>query len=214
MTPITISLISDTATPAIKALAAGLTPARLAERVGPALQTLTRDHLAALGPNKQDYPTTRFYEKFADQTRWLPAEYGLVIQILPAIVNGRVVGLGLRVFGGTITPQTVDRLAVPISPISYGHVPSDFPNLFLVKTATGAYLCQDQTLHKLPNGRRAGFGSLGGNAGRRNKTADALVFLFVLKSSVTQEGNRDVLPSNEEYQTTAINRLKSAGGAN
>lgn len=205
-----IRVVSDTATPALRAELAQLTPERFAGRVGPKVAELTELHLAALGGNVKGYPSTRFYEKFARNVRWLPQANGVVVGILPALVNGRQVGLRQRVFGGTITPQTVQFLAIPISPISYGHVPSDFPGLFLLKTVRGAYLCQrgemilEKTGHTII-GRR-----LGGNAGRRVKTD--LSFLFKLVRSVTQEGDRNVLPSDDEILTTALNA--AVGGAN
>ena len=199
----TIKVVSDDATPALRELMESLTPARFAGRVGPRLQELTETHLAALGPNSKGYPSTGFYEKFARNVRWLPQPNGVAVAILPAVINGRQVGLGLRVFGGTITPQTVDMLAIPISPVSYGHVPSDFPGLFLLKTAKGAYLVQrgDQISEKTGRPLRAGRG-MGGNAGRR--IAADLVFLFKLMASVTQAGDREVLPSDDELIETAM----------
>jgi len=198
-----IRIVNDTATPALREFMAGMTPERFAGRVGPKVQELVEVHLAALGPNSKGYPSTGFYEKFARNVRWTPDARGVLIGILPAIVNGRQVGLALRVFGGTITAQTVDMLAIPISPVSYGHVPSDFPNLFLLKTVKGAYLCQrgQQVSEKTGRMIHAGRGQ-GGNAGRR--VAADLVFLFKLQASVTQEGDLDVLPSDDAILGTAL----------
>ena len=198
---VTISLVSDTATPALREMMEQLTPARFAGRVGPKLAELTETHLAAMGSNVKGYPSTGFYEKFARNVRWLPQPTGVAVAILPAIINGRQAGLGLRVFGGTITPQTAKMLAIPISPVSYGHVPSDFPNLFLLKTVKGAYLCQHGEAMAGAKGQTKIARGQGGNVGRRLK-AD-LIFLFKLAASVTQDGNRDVLPSDEELLETA-----------
>ena len=204
MNAYSVNIVSDTATPALRQLAAGYTPARLAARIGPPLQKLTMQHLAGLGPNAKGYPSTRFYEKFARNVRWLPAPYGVDIAILPAVINGRTVGLGLRVFGGTITAQTVDFLSIPINPVSYGHVPSDFPGLFCLKLPTGAYLVQRGEVEGPGlKTRRIGKGAgQGGNVGRRLRAS--LLFLFKLVRSVDQAGNREVLPSEEAYQSTAI----------
>jgi hypothetical protein len=210
---VSIRIVSDTATPALREQMAELTPERFAARVGPKVAELTETHLAGLGGNVKGYPSTRFYEKFARNVRWLPQPNGVAVTILPAVVNGRQVGLGLRVFGGTITPQTVDRLAIPISPISYGHVPSDFPNLFLLKTVRGAYLCQRAEAISEKTGHTVIGHRLGGNAGRRIRTD--ISFLFKLVRSVTQAGNRDVLPGDEQYLTTALSAvLGPAGGDN
>lgn len=200
-TGISIRIVSDDATPALRELMESLTPARFAGRVGPKLAELTETHLAALGPNVKGYPSTGFYEKFARNVRWLPQTNGVAVAILPAVINGRQAGLGLRVFGGTITPQTAKMLAIPISPVSYGHVPSDFPGLFLLKTPTGAYLCQRGEDLAAAKGKTRIARGLGGNVGRRLRAG--LNFLFKLVASVTQDGNRDVLPSDDELLETA-----------
>lgn len=209
MIGVTYQIVSDKATPALRELIESYTPARFAARVGPKLQQLTEEHLAALGPNVKGYPSTRFWEKFARNVRWIPREDGVAIAILPAIVNGRQVGLRQSVFGGTIVPQSVSMLAIPISPVSYGHVPSDFPNLFLLKTVKGAFLCQHGEEISGKTGRVIGRRGLGGHVGRRIRAN--INFLFKLTASVTQTGNRNVLPGDDEYMQGAI---AAAGGAN
>ncbi len=209
MIGVAVKVVFDSANPALREKIDSLTPARLAGRVGPAAQRLTIEHLAALGPNAKGYPSTRFYEKFARNVRWIPEANGVSVAILPAIINGRQVGLGLRVFGGTITAQTVKMLAIPLSPVSYGHVPSDFPNLFLIKTVKGAYLVQRGEEISSKTNRVIGTRKLGGNAGRRIRAE--LNFLFKLQASVTQEGNRDVLPSAQDYFVTAAHAVLEGG---
>ena len=202
-----ISIVKDTATPAVRSLLRGLTPERLAARLGPPLEKLTKDHLAALGPNKNNWPTTHFYKKYAPNVKWFPRPDGVCIAIPPAIIHGREAGLGLRVYGGMIAPRRVSMLAIPISPVSYGHVPGDFPGLFLLKTLKGAYLCQKAEYEGPGIKRQKGVkrGLLGGNSGRRLKAE--INFLFKLQASVTQAGDRDVLPSDDEYQAAAIKAL-------
>ena len=204
-TPIDIKVISDTASPALAELLAKYTPARAAARVGPPLQKLFMTHLAALGGNSRGWPTTRFYEKFARNVRWLPMANGVTIAILPAVVNGRTVGLAQRVYGGTITPQTAKALAIPISPVSYGRVPSDFTGLFLLKTPKGAYLVQSGEQISEQTGRTVGLRKGGGNAGRRIRAS--LNFLFKLVASVTQDPDPDVLPTQTEINETALAAL-------
>ena len=204
-TPVDIKVISDTASPALAELLAKYTPARAAARVGPPLQKLFMTHLAALGGNSRGWPTTRFYEKFARNVRWLPMANGVTIAILPAVVNGRTVGLAQRVYGGTITPQTAKALAIPISPVSYGRVPSDFTGLFLLKTPKGAYLVQSGEQISEQTGRTVGLRKGGGNAGRRIRAS--LNFLFKLVASVTQDPDPDVLPSQQEINETALAAL-------
>jgi len=206
----TIKIISDTATGALSEAMAGFAPARLAGRIGPKLQTLFTDHLRALGPNKQGYPTTHFWEKFARNVRWEAEENGVTVVIPPATVQGRQVGLRQAVFGGPIDPQNVRFLTIPISPTSYGHLPKDFPGLFVVRTTDGAFLCQrsdDAAAQKAS--RTAGQRGQGGTAG--SQPQPELIFLFKLRTSVMQAGNIKVLPSDEDILQTAV---AAAGGAN
>lgn len=199
---VAIRVQSDTATPALRDMLAGLTPARVAARIGPPLQTLTMEHLAGLGSNVKGWPSTGFYEKFARNVRWMPDAGGVAIAILPAVIQGRVVGLRLRVFGGTIQPTTVQMLAIPISPVSYSKVPSDFSDLFLLRTARGAYLCQRGQQISEKTGRVIGRLGSGGRAGY--KLHAEIRFLFKLQASVTQAGNRAVLPSDDDLLVAAM----------
>lgn len=204
MTNVSI-IIDDRFTPELERKKKWLTPAEYAGRVGPALQSLVEQHLAKLGANKKGWPSTRFYEKFARNVRWAPLPNGVAVTILPAIVNGRQVGIRQRVFGGTISPVTAKALAIPISPVSYGHVPSDFPSLFMLKTPKGAYLCQigEAVNQKTKTQKMGRLGkSYGGNATRRVQAR--LNFLFKLQFKVAQMGDRDVLPSEEQILDAAL----------
>jgi len=196
-----VQLISDTATPALVDMMLRMSLPELQRRVGPACRLLTETHLAALGPNSRGWPTTRFYEKFARNVRHIPAPSGVVIEILPAQVNGRVVGLKFRYFGGTILPVNVTMLAIPISPVSYGKIPGDFQNLFLLKTSKGAYLVQAG--EKINSQGRMSRVPRGTGRNEKRRIRASLNFLFKLMSSVTQEGDPEILPDNEEYTATA-----------
>jgi|GEM_PF-5881996 len=207
MNEVSIRIASDTATPELQRWIGELGVARFHGRVNDDLVQVTMVHLKQLGGNVRGYPSTGFYEKFARGVLCIPTENGVAVVIPPQIIQGRVVGLGMRVFGGTITPQTVKMLAIPISPVSYGHVPGEFPNLFLLKTVKGDYLCQrgEEVSDKTGRIRQVGKSGLKGNVGRRINSN--LVFLFKLVSSVTQDGNRDVLPSDEKLLQTAIDAV-------
>jgi hypothetical protein len=207
---LTIKTVYDTATGALSEAVAGFTPARLAGRIGPKLQTMFQEHLRALGSNRQGYPSTHFWEKFARNVRWEAEQNGVTVIIPPATVQGRQVGLRQAVFGGPIYPQNARFLTIPISPISYGHLPEDFPGLFVVRTTDGAFLCQrsdDAAAQKVP--RVAGQRGQGGTAG--SQPQPQLIFLFRLRSEVSQTGNLKVMPADEDILQTA---LAAAGGAN
>ena len=194
---ISIKITKDTATPALAELAASLTPARLAARVGPAVQNLVEEWLASLGPNKQGYPSTGFYEKFARNVRWTPQENGVIVGILPVVIHGRTVSLRQRLKGGPIAPVIAKALSIPMCAEAYGHVPSDFPEAFLIHTPKGMYLVQYES---------------GKRKAESGKQRAPLKFLFVLKLSVLQEGDRNVLPPDQLIMDTALKAI--AGGEN
>jgi hypothetical protein len=82
-------------------------------------------------------------------------------------------GMRQRYQGGTIKPVNAESLAFPINEDAYGKVPSDFPDLFRIK---GKPLLA-RTIGKGKNAR--------------------LQVLFRLSKGVTQEGDRNVIPSRE-----------------
>jgi hypothetical protein len=198
-----VKVISDTATPALREQMEKLKPSRLQRLVGPACRELTETHMASLGTNKRGWPSSGFYEKFARNVRWLPDQQGVAVVILPAMVNGREVSFKQRYYGGPITPQIAQALAIPISPVSYGKVPSDFRGLFLMKTSKGAYLVQSGTEISGKTGRviQRNRKGLGGHNGRRQRAT--LNFLFKLSGGVNQKGDKSTLPRDEQYTATA-----------
>jgi len=208
---ISVFIEKDEVTPALKGMTASLSPERLAARIGPAVQDLVEKHLAGLGPNKEGWPSTGFYEKFARNVRWGPQPDGVFVGILPVIIKGRWVGLRQRVFGGDIKPVYAKALAIPISPVSYGHWPSEFPGLFMIKTPKGAYLVQyGSGVNATGEPSRKGAKAQGGNYQRRQKAA--INFLFKLSFGVSQEGDREVLPSDQKILDTAMKAITDDKG--
>jgi hypothetical protein len=194
--------VADAATPAVERLAKNLTSQRLAAAVGPACARVVQRHLRGLGANKRGWPTTNFYPRAAKATNWRPDTEG-------ALISVNQVGMRQRYHGGPISPVKKRMLAIPISPVSYGHLPSDFKDLVLLRTKKGAYLVQygeqvaDATKKK---GKRGGPG--GGNARRR--MAAFLNFLFVLRGGVTQKQDHGVLPSHEAMARAAKDAILAA----
>jgi sugar lactone lactonase YvrE len=194
-----VKVLEDRATLAVQRMEASANPDRLKLRVGPACAQLTRGWLRGLPSNKRNWPTTNFWQRASRATTWAATQEGVTISV-------NQIGVRQRYHGGTISAVKAKALAIPISPVSYGHVPSDFPGLFLLKTKTGAFLVQSglgaNAKGKLVQVKRAG-----GNAGR--KTA-SLNFLFALKKSVKQAPNEGVLPPDDAYYVTAHQAIKEA----
>jgi len=192
--------IKDQATPAILELMRKLEPRELAVRIGPELTRTVQTHLLANGTNKHGWPSTHFWADAARATSWDQHPDGTVISI-------NKIGVRQRVFGGTIRPVNAKALTIPISPVSYGHLASEFPGLFLIRTAKGAYLVQRGEEISEKTGRiNKPKGKQGGNKERRIKAN--LNFMFKLVQSVTQEPNPNAIPSNAELSAAAITVIK------
>lgn len=207
---ISISITKDTAGPAIADLAARLDPQRLAAAVGPACSRLIQRHIRALPGNKKGWPRTQFWADAARATNWTAAEGG-------AIISVNKIGFRQRYYGGPIKPVNTGALTIPISPVSYGHAASEFPGLFLLRTAKGAYLVQkleaaflgkSKRGEKLAAKRKTYFRELGGNASKRVQ-AD-LSFLFMLSQGVDQAPNPDVIPTREALAAEAKTAILAA----
>lgn len=191
----TINIV-DNATPSVSAKLADMSPQKLASRVGEPMRIFWRDRLKSLGRNKRGWPSTGFWESAARATRSTVVPTGLLLECTK-------VGVRQRYLGGHIKPVKARALTIPISPVSYGHSPSEFPGLFLIKTAKGAYLVQSQgidttTKKAFIGGRKA----LGGNASRRLRAT--LNFLFKLSSGVDQEADPSVVPTVDEFTEVAF----------
>lgn len=201
-----ITVVQDGLTPAIQAKVAALSPQRLNAAVGPACARLMQRHLRANGKNKRGWPTTNFWARAAKATSWQAHAEGVLISIAQ-------IGVRQRFLGGHIAPVNAEALAIPISPVSYGHLPSEFPGLFILRTPKGAYLVQkgvDRTEAKsigakLANELRK---SQGGNYKRR--TGASLNFLFKLSKGVDQAADPSVLPTKEEIGETATEAIMEA----
>lgn len=197
---------TDHATPAIEAKIAKCSPQRLRAIVGPALNSHVKRHLIRNGTNKKGYPSTNFWADSARGTSWFTnAANGVIIIAINKI------GVRQRFHGGTIKPVKASALAIPISPVSYGHVPRDFAGLFLLKTKKGAYLVQRDALPAGKESKTAAKkrrSALGGNAKRR--LSGELNFLFKLMGSVTQRPNPDCIPSSDALMEIAMQRIEEA----
>jgi hypothetical protein len=193
---ITSEISSDNATPAIADLMNRTAPEKLAAVIAPPLETFMRVHLKNLGTNKRGWPTTKFWERASRATK---ATINSDRKSLTIRVDQ--VGVRQRWKGGTIKPVSARMLAIPMSPVSYGHLPSEFPGAFLLKTKKGAFIAQ-QGQQLTASGKFTRVTRAGGNASRRLRAS--LNILFVLKSSVTQAPNPNVVPSDDQFQEVAM----------
>lgn len=195
--------IQDNATPALAEKMAKCDLDRLRNILGPGLTVFTQDHLRANGTNRRGWPTTNFWARAARATSW--TAYGAVGGLMITINQ---VGVRQRMLGGPIAPVKAKALAIPISPVSYGHVPADFPALFLLRTPKGAYLVQRGQQLSEKTGRVVGSKSRAGNAGRRLKAE--LNFLFKLSAGVNQQPDPGVVPSGDQLAEVGLTLIERA----
>ena len=197
--------IVDNATPALEAKLAKCNPQRLRPMLAPGLTTFVQRHLVANGTNKRGWPSTNFWADAARATSWTAVDGGG--KDVSISININKIGVRQRWKGGVIAPVRASALAIPISPVSYGHVPKDFPNLFLLKTKKGAYLCDRGQAISTKSSKVVGI-KVGGNKSRQLK-AD-LIFLFKLVGSVTQKPDPGCIPTGDQLAEVGMGILERA----
>ena len=201
--------INDYATPGIDAKLQRTEPKRVAEICRPRAEAFWRDRLKSLGPNKRGWPTTKFYERAADSVTGRVEGDALVL-------TADHQGLRQRWQGGVITPRRAGALTIPISPISYGKSAHEFPDLFLIKTVKGAYLVRYTNTVTANGGTKFAHAEDRRVASRRKKRGlvsrakSTLEFLFKLSKGVKQDGNPDVVPTNDEFAEVLLPRIEEA----
>jgi hypothetical protein len=124
--------IQDNAAPALQAKIKQCDPHLIATRISVPLARHWRDHLKSRPRNKNDYPSTGFWESAARSV------VGVAVGG-DAVISADKLGLKQRLYGGTITARNVQNLTIPICAEAYGTSVADwgFDNLVLVILADG-----------------------------------------------------------------------------
>lgn len=124
--------ITDSATPALLAKLKQCDPHEISTKIVPPLTKHWRDHLASLPKNRNNFPSTGFWEAAARSV------HGVAIGG-DAKITADKLGLRQRLYGGTITARNVQNLTIPICAEAYGTTVADwgFDNLVLVILADG-----------------------------------------------------------------------------
>ena len=119
--------VTDTATPALRRLEAGLQPARLAPIIGRSARNATREHLFAKDAtgNRLGGRRTHYYGTAARGTNFT-TEGDTVVVSIPQI------GIRQRYYGGTIKPKTAKYLTIPVHPTAHGKRAREFSDLEVV----------------------------------------------------------------------------------
>ena len=234
----TITIPTDTATPALSALEKRCTPHEIASKICVPIARHWRESLAKMPHNRFGYPHTNWYEKAARSVN------GVAIGGT-ARISADALGLAQRLYGGTITARNVANLTIPICAEAYGTTVADwgFDNLVLVITANGfkflalwlgydeAQAAYRKNLSRLTKRAETTAAKVGrfraavpGDAkkpkviifrakGNGQDVARAerhmnIKFLFLLMPSVEQAGNPLVIPS--DIQEFSVQQVKEA----
>jgi hypothetical protein len=119
MVSVTISVLQDLATPALRKQLAAADPHRVATRCAPPLAEHWRSHLAGLGQNKRGYPSTGFYEDAARRVVGLAVGGSVVLSC-------DKLGLRQRLHGGAIKAVHKRFLTIPVCAEAYGTTAADW----------------------------------------------------------------------------------------
>lgn len=126
--------VTDTATPALRRLHAGLQPARLAPIIGRSARNAAREHLFGkdAAGNRLGGRRTHYYGTAARGTNFT-TEGDTVVVSIPQL------GIRQRYYGGTIKPKTAKYLTIPVHPAAYGKRAREFSDLRVLFGRGGPY---------------------------------------------------------------------------
>lgn len=197
MTPdINMSIVENTATPAIQESLARASGRGIKRAVGTACVRLLQEHLHSLGPNKRGWPSSGFYAGAARGSGWDVTDEGIEIYCDNEAHPG---AMRQRYHGGTIRMKD-KMLAIPARQEFAARSPTEFTNLRLAIFSTGTMA--------LVVGK-GGVGRVNFATGREQNVSGAgarseSMVAYWLKEEVEQEGDKDVIPTEEQFAQTAI----------
>lgn len=114
--------IRDDVSEAVKGLSVRLAPRRIAAALGAPIQLLFQEHFMSLGPNKNSWPSTGFWQKAARACNYSILADGVQ-------VNVNHLGVLQRLKGGETKRVTTSWLTIPARQEVYGKRAREIPNL-------------------------------------------------------------------------------------
>ena len=207
MTDISITIPSDTATPALRKLSAIFskgTPALridLMQDLGSTCVELSKRHVLENGTNKQGWPTTGFYKAVAQGG----IDYEIVDDTSFVVMIDHPTKPGAmrqRYHGGDINAKD-KLLTIPARAEFYGHSPTEFTNLRFVQFASGAMAFVIG---------KGGVGRVNFQTGTEHRVHGAgarqqAMVAYWLRDSVHQEPDASVVPDAQDYTNAVMLRL-------
>ena len=167
-------------------------PQQLNQYVADSCTAITRSLFAQLGvmPNAHAWKPTGFWRRMAAGTVAVATGDAATVRMPRKVAQ--------RYFGGTLTPTGGRKwLAIPARQEPYGIMARDFPGLKFVPLGRDrAMLVQETQTVKAKGARKRKDGSF------RTLQVGGGAFYFLVKS-VTQTGDKSVLPSDQAYFAAA-----------
>lgn len=193
--------IKDGATPRLKEIVGGLTKRKpLHAAMGKRGEIELRAHFMKRDaePNKRGWSKQHFWGQMRKATAYLSADE---IQAVVVVADKR---LNQKVYGGTLKPKESKFLAIPAVPEAYGHRPSEFDFLKVVRFKSGklALVETDRTLLKIGRKRKNGSRKVT-DLGRSKRGR----VWYWLARSVKQEKDANALPTERAFTEALMDEV-------
>lgn len=173
-------------------------PQTLHQYIADACTAITRRLFAENGsrPNRNNWKPTGFWQRMAGGTVAVATPEAAIVRMPREVAQ--------RYFGGTLSPTGGRKfLAIPAREEAAGISPRDLPGLKFIRTGPdNAVLVQEDQTVKAKGARARKDGSF------RTEQIGGGVFYFLVRS-VTQTGDKSVLPGDEEYLAAAKGGLNA-----
>lgn len=199
---ITVNITKDTASAMLEGVSRIASHPEVKAEMARRCVELTSSHVSGLSPNKQGWPSTGFYKAVAENVKSEDRGDGFSVLVDHPEKHG---AMKQRYYGGTIHMKD-KLLTIPARQEFYGRKATDFTNLRFIMFASGAKALAVGT----GGTGRVDF-STGIEHGVRGAGKKAVgVVAYWLKESVDQEGDKGVIPTEQQYQNQCVNVLLSA----
>jgi hypothetical protein len=182
--------ITNSPLPVLGPLDSALRSGQLYEEIGRDTVKLIRDNFYSLPSNERGFPTTHFWQRAAEATRYEASKDEVRISV-------NQVGVRQRLLGGDIDPVRAKFLTIPAIAETYGHRAADFSNLKIARGPFQMYTGRLVSLALVPADWKPDESSPYSSKG----------VYFWLVRHVSQDPNLDVLPPDDEILDTALSAV-------
>lgn len=194
MNDLEISIVKDTASPAVVELVKALASQALLRHVGAAATEFTKGRILEQPDNKQGWPSQDFYGKAARGTSYTTTQDGVRILVDNPDAPGAMKHAYNRGEAGKIYIYANGKLlSVPARAEFYGHKAGEFDNLKFVPFKSGARALVIGDAGTVRIGKR------GGSVTKGTGARSAAMVAYWLVDSVEQDARPTMIPSKDEY---------------